>query len=126
MKFKCKVCNGTGLIPNTDFEICRSAEFREWAGIKEGDCEHCPEHFRNLCKKGEQIVCYNCNGNGYMEIDENLWEIDTFLDENEKMMTLVLGKINNYLLKLEKKGLTGEDKYKYGLAKILKESLENG
>ena len=82
MKFKCKVCNGTGLIPNTDFEICRSAEFREWAGIKEGDCEHCPEHFRNLCKKGEQIVCYNCNGNGYMEIDENLWEIIKEKNEN--------------------------------------------
>jgi len=78
MKLKCKMCNGTGLIPNPNFEECR----RAWVGVKKGDCEHCPDHTRNLCNKGEKIACYNCNGMGYMEIDENLWEIE---QEKEKM-----------------------------------------
>jgi len=104
MKLKCKVCNGTGLIPNPDFEACRSWDWREWTGIKEGDCEHCPDHTRPLCRKGEQIVCYNCNGNGYMEIDENLWEMNEIKELVKDALMIEGGHHKQwYLIQIAKK-----------------------
>jgi len=72
MKFKCKVCNGTGLIQNPYFEVC--ANDKE-LGVKEGDCNHCPEVVKRACKEGEFTTCHNCGGKGYLIIDEDVWKL---------------------------------------------------
>ena len=73
MKFRCRVCNGTGLIQNPYFEVC--AKDKE-LGVKEGDCRTCPNYIKEQCRKGEFVVCDNCGGKGYLIIDEDVWKLD--------------------------------------------------
>ena len=81
IKLKCKRCNGEGYVPNPDFEACRSPDVRAEIGLyQEGDCEHCPEYLHDSCQEGEYVKCPNCNGNGFMEIDEDLWDISPLVE----------------------------------------------
>jgi len=81
IKLKCKRCNGEGHILNPYFEACRSPDVRAEIGLcKEGDCECCPEYYYKLCQKGEFVECPNCNGNGFIEIDEDLWDISSLVE----------------------------------------------
>ena len=75
MKFKCKMCGGSGQVENDAFEICKkmSKERREEYGIKIGECNNCP--FYKDCHEGEYITCPYCMGKGYMEVDDEFWEV---------------------------------------------------
>lgn len=56
LQIKCGYCDGTGKIPNDDFEACMKA------GDKDRDCHRCPDF--NECRKGEEIDCEYCQGRG--------------------------------------------------------------
>ena len=65
------------MVRNDFFEICaafaRDGELEENGLDFEGDCKHCPYH--NLCNRGEEITCDNCDGKGEMIVDLRLWEV---------------------------------------------------
>jgi len=79
MKFKCRVCNGTGMVENAYFEICRTweevGELDMYALSRSGDCKNCPTYYREKCGEGEFVPCSNCDGMGEMTVDLNLWEV---------------------------------------------------
>lgn len=66
--FKCRVCDGKGVIDNPDFESCRNEQVRKHHGMKEGDCDHCDREVKSECNKGERISCTNDFCNNGMEM----------------------------------------------------------
>ena len=76
MHLKCEICNGTGRIPNPDFEMCKDRNSREvMCQIeREGDCAHC--EIRDRCSKGEWVECYNCGGQGVVVLMNHELVID--------------------------------------------------
>ncbi|OYT31165.1 hypothetical protein B6U93_04030 [Candidatus Woesearchaeota archaeon ex4484_78] len=71
MKFKCKICNGKGLKKNPYYQLCIRVEE---LGVKDWECRNCPDFILTRCRKGKFIICDNCDGKGYLIIDEEVWE----------------------------------------------------
>lgn len=65
--FKCKVCKGSGEVPNPDFEQCANLNDE----IPKGKCQGCV--YYSDCSKGEFVFCDNCSGNGSLTIDLSKW-----------------------------------------------------
>ena len=82
--FRCRVCEGSGEVPNPWFEACRDPATRVEYGIKEGDCPRCP--LRNECRNGEFITCPNCGGRGYLKLDEKQWEEVTPAEDRKEVV----------------------------------------
>ena len=56
---KCPVCGGKGLVPNPYFEF--GAKLGK-APQDMGGCSRC--EFRDLCYRGELVICEECDGSG--------------------------------------------------------------
>ena len=85
--FRCKVCEGSGEVPNPWFEACRDPATREEYGIIEGDCLHCPlRSVRSECQRGEFISCPNCEGCGLLRLDEEKWEEVTPAEDRREVV----------------------------------------
>ncbi len=56
---KCESCGGRGLVPNPYFEFC--AKLGKTPEDM-GGCNRC--EFRELCYRGEHVICEECNGTG--------------------------------------------------------------
>ena len=74
MKLRCKVCKGTGLEKNPNYECCKFDD-NNWDKMKErkGCGTWCPAY--KLCKVGKKQDCHNCNGDKYRIIDDDRWEL---------------------------------------------------
>ncbi len=67
---KCKKCDGTGQLPNPDFEYCvklTEEDRKKYGGLAEGDCDHCVPFIKEDCDRGEFIYCLHCEGKGRVE-----------------------------------------------------------
>ncbi len=71
-KYMCLICKGTKKEKNPNFECCLKKD-NNWEIMKGKNCNsNCPAYDR--CKDGEEIDCYNCNGDGYMIVDKQIWK----------------------------------------------------
>lgn len=69
--FKHIPCNGTGRIPNPDFEACRD---RDSPIMDCRTCQQADPALYGACYQGEEIPCEGCGGSGNTCIDEDEWE----------------------------------------------------
>jgi len=86
-------------------------------------CERCRHEWITRTKE-EPRVCPKCKNPYWNKPKKTKAKNDDLFEKD--MQSFALKKINNYLSKIEKEGITGENKYKYELTKILKEGLMNG
>ncbi len=95
---KCKKCDGTGQLPNPDFEYCAklSEEDREKYGLTIGDCDHCEKAIQTDCKRGEFIDCLQCEGKGMtdqtFDIEEEADILDILLKHGDLLTCYNCGK----------------------------------
>jgi len=65
--YRCRTCNGTGLISNPWFEICLESGFDRG----EMSCRECS--YRCSCSRGPEIKCGHCK-DGYLVVRLNEFE----------------------------------------------------
>jgi hypothetical protein len=78
----CKLCKGTGVIPNERFEICRvikseevKRHFRLHTETEEIEEEPDEAGIEVECGEPPTVRCPRCDGDGVLEFDEDEWEL---------------------------------------------------
>ena len=77
IKLRCRLCEGTGRFPNTEFERCKMPSLREeelnYFGYTPENCKTCSIY--EECQKGEIVDCPQCEGQGIIYFDSMGWEL---------------------------------------------------
>ena len=87
IRLTCRLCKGTGTIPNIAYEMCRTNS----PGARRHfyyDYYEVPDEVgegSNGCAVHEKTVpCPRCDGNGSLEFDEEEWELSVIPEEDEE------------------------------------------
>lgn len=71
-KYLCLECNGKRKVQNPNFEACLN-EDNDWEKLKGNPCnKSCPAY--NMCNEGEETNCGECDGKGYLIINDKQWK----------------------------------------------------
>jgi RecJ-like exonuclease len=88
IRLTCRRCKGTGEIPNVAYEACRTMQSEEAKRYFYMDQEHgTPEEADRSdgCAVHEKTVpCPQCDGHGFLEFDEEEWELSVVPEEDEE------------------------------------------
>ena len=84
----CRICKGTGEIPNEHYRICKaleSQETRRYFHMKTEDIEPDDQLLESDgCKEvPEKVECPVCNGAGQIEFDEDEWQLRIIADDED-------------------------------------------
>jgi DnaJ-class molecular chaperone len=88
IRLTCRLCKGTGVIPNVAYEACRTMQSQEAKRYfyinQEHNAEEANEKGDGCAVHEKTVTCPQCDGNGVLEFDEEDWELSVMPEEDEE------------------------------------------
>lgn len=86
---RCRLCRGTGEVPNEQFRICqelRSHEVKKYFHMQADDLQNSDDEIPPDACNGipERIPCPACEGSGTLEFDEEEWDLQIVSGDEEE------------------------------------------
>ena len=88
IRLTCRLCRGTGTVPNPVYEACRTIRSpearRHFYFDYDGEPDQPEEGSDGCAVHDRKVSCPQCLGHGVVEFDEEEWELSVIPEEDEE------------------------------------------